>query len=175
VQKYRQYSFPAAVKSAFTRMFDFSGRSRRSEYWWFTLFTVFIAFAAGVIDVLFYRGPMLSFGYLVVSVIIFFPGVSVLTRRLHDTGRSGWLGAPYWAYALYDIAILLSPYVNMDIFETIIPSSDNALVAAIMMAAAFVVIIWMIIVFIMTVSDSQSKPNRYGPSPKYGVIEDTFS
>jgi len=155
-------------------MFDFSGRSRRSEYWWFVLFTVIIALAAGMIDVLFYRAPMLLFGYIVVSVIIFFPSVSVLTRRLHDTGRSGWLGAPYWAYSIYDIAILLSPFVNVDIFETITPSSYNALVSAVIIAAAFIMFIWMFIVFIMTLSDSQAKTNRYGPSPKYGVIEDTF-
>ncbi len=31
--------------------------------------------------------------YVVITLFLFLPGVSVMVRRLHDTGRSGWW---YW-------------------------------------------------------------------------------
>lgn len=79
----------------------FSGRARRSEYWYFALFNVIFAVAAILLDRAFgtnfsfetAAGPIDAFyGYVYVLYIlfIFLPGLAVLVRRLHDVGKSGW-------------------------------------------------------------------------------------
>jgi uncharacterized membrane protein YhaH (DUF805 family) len=72
--------------SALKKYADFSGRSRRSEYWYFALFNFLFAIGAVLIDGLIGM-PILYFIYILGTLI---PGLAVLVRRLHDTNRSGW-------------------------------------------------------------------------------------
>jgi len=65
---------------------DFSGRSTRKEYWMFILYYVIASFAVNVIDY-FFGIEFLSF---IFAIFILIPSISVATRRLHDTSRSGW-------------------------------------------------------------------------------------
>ena len=71
------------------------GRAARSEYWWFTLFSILVQIAAQIVAGIFASmgdGPALL-GMLIMLVVILgliAPGISVLVRRLHDTDRSGW-------------------------------------------------------------------------------------
>ena len=74
-------SFMEAVKLAFAHYADFKGRSRRSEYWWFTLFNVVVS---GVISVII---PDFSWIW---TLVVFLPSLSIVVRRLHDVGKSGW-------------------------------------------------------------------------------------
>ncbi|MEU6092645.1 DUF805 domain-containing protein [Streptomyces sp. NPDC047085] len=64
----------------------FSGRARRSEYWYFLLFYV-ILYA-----VFFGVGLAIKVPALVAIVVVglLLPHWGVSVRRLHDTGRSGW-------------------------------------------------------------------------------------
>jgi uncharacterized membrane protein YhaH (DUF805 family) len=85
-------SFGDAVRSVLTQYAVFSGRSRRSEYWYFTLFDLIIlavAFALGATG-----NEMLTYVALALYVVnvlgLLVPGIAVTVRRLHDTGRSGW-------------------------------------------------------------------------------------
>lgn len=70
---------------------QFSGRARRKEYWFFTLFNALIAIVLRVVDLATIKseGP---YGILVSIYVLamFIPGLAVTVRRLHDTGRSGW-------------------------------------------------------------------------------------
>ena len=78
---------------------QFDGRSRRTEYWMFALinFLVIIALAiVGGLGVAFMDhgsgiGAVLfvPLGLYVLATII--PGIAVGVRRLHDSGKSGWL------------------------------------------------------------------------------------
>lgn len=68
-------SFMDAIKTCFSKYFDFSGRARRSEYWWFYLFVFVLSLIPFV-------------NLLTLATII--PTISAATRRLHDTDRSGW-------------------------------------------------------------------------------------
>ena len=85
-------SFNEAVGTCFRKYFDFTGRARGSEYWYFLLFAVVVSIATTILDInlLGYdwvdNGPI----YLISSVVLFIPQISAATRRLHDTGRSGW-------------------------------------------------------------------------------------
>jgi uncharacterized membrane protein YhaH (DUF805 family) len=66
---------------------DFSGRSRRMEYWMFLLINFLISCAIVAIEYFAGFGNTIGFIYSIAMVI---PGLAVGVRRLHDTGRSGW-------------------------------------------------------------------------------------
>ena len=78
----------------------FSGRASRSEYWWSYLGMAVIAMVLQIVAIVgaFALGSLneglgLLFG-LVVFVGLFalvIPSLSVSVRRLHDTGKSGWM------------------------------------------------------------------------------------
>lgn len=74
-------TFQESVKVCFTKYADFSGRATRSEYWWFSLFIVFVSIVASFIGSI--VSGLFSLAFLV-------PAIAVATRRLHDTNRSGW-------------------------------------------------------------------------------------
>lgn len=70
----------------------FRGRARRKEYWMFTLFNTLISFAVGLVDgilsvITSTDQSILSAIYLLAVLI---PSIAATTRRLHDTGRTGW-------------------------------------------------------------------------------------
>ena len=89
----------------YRRYADFSGRSRRKEYWMFALFQFIVAIVlyavlfagfptvdeygqmAGAPGPLFYVGGILLFIFWLGS---FIPSLAVLVRRLHDQDKSGW-------------------------------------------------------------------------------------
>ena len=71
---------------------DFKGRSRRKEYWMFTLFNFIFAIITMVIDnVIGTANLETGYGivYITYSILIFIPGIAVAVRRLHDVGKSG--------------------------------------------------------------------------------------
>lgn len=73
----------------------FSGRARRKEYWMFILFNIIFGILASLLDNK--LGTELGdFGYgliyIIYSLAVFIPGLAVMVRRLHDTGRGGiWI------------------------------------------------------------------------------------
>ncbi len=75
---------------------DFSGRARRSEYWYWTL-AVFVAVLGLEIVGLVLAAIAKPLGIIVLlalvvgSLALIVPGLAVSVRRLHDTGKSGWL------------------------------------------------------------------------------------
>jgi uncharacterized membrane protein YhaH (DUF805 family) len=92
-------SLGQAVSSVFSKYATFSGRARRSEYWYWILFLVVVSvIAAGLDNVLKLQISNLPYGwiYLVVSLALVIPTIAVTFRRLHDTDRSGW----WWALTL---------------------------------------------------------------------------
>ena len=77
----------------------FTGRARRSEYWYFALFNIIFGVVAMLIDNA--MGTTFNFGYgitipygylyLLYTLFVFIPGLAVTIRRLHDVGKSGWM------------------------------------------------------------------------------------
>lgn len=87
----RQVSFTEAIKMALQQNYcNFSGRSSRSEYWWYMLFYFIVSFIVSFIgnatgsQVLNY---WLSF---FVGLALFLPSLGLCVRRLHDINKSGW-------------------------------------------------------------------------------------
>jgi uncharacterized membrane protein YhaH (DUF805 family) len=78
---------------ALKKYFDFSGRSRRREFWLFYLFFLIINIVLVIIEqALGMRSSVSGIGFLstVYSLLLLIPSISVTVRRLHDTGRTGW-------------------------------------------------------------------------------------
>lgn len=73
--------FLDAIKLFFTNYVNFSGRSRRSEYWYATLFNIIVS------TLLTSMLPDIAGLW---SLAILIPGIALCVRRLHDIGKSGW-------------------------------------------------------------------------------------
>jgi len=71
---------------------DFSGRSRRTELWMFSLVNLVIcmvlAFIEGTLGI--FRGQSLSVLSTLYSMFVLIPSLAVSARRLHDIGRTAW-------------------------------------------------------------------------------------
>ncbi|MEJ0025750.1 MAG: DUF805 domain-containing protein [Rhizomicrobium sp.] len=67
--------------------FDFNGRARRAEFWWFMLVYIIIDVVLAVIQNILGVGTVLT-GLLALALLL--PSLGVGVRRLHDIGRSGW-------------------------------------------------------------------------------------
>ena len=90
---------------------SFEGRATRAEYWYFYLFFILVLIGGAIVGGI--LGAVLSGGdedvavglvaivYGIIALGFVCPAISVLVRRLHDTGRSGWW---YW--------IALIPYIG---------------------------------------------------------------
>jgi uncharacterized membrane protein YhaH (DUF805 family) len=85
-------SFTDSLKSVFSQYVGFSGRARRSEYWWFALFAILVNVVARVLDSVLFDTSTASTGIfgIIVGLALFLPGLAVAVRRLHDTDRTGW-------------------------------------------------------------------------------------
>ena len=85
-------SLNEAVGTCFRKYFDFSGRARGSEYWYFVLFSFILNIVATVLDTNFLGNTWEDSGpiYMITSVALFIPSISAAARRLHDSGKSGW-------------------------------------------------------------------------------------
>ena len=70
-----------AIRLFFANFTNFSGRSRRSEYWNAALFVYIVNVIIGMIL------PDLAG---IVTLVFFLPQLSLAVRRLHDVGKSGW-------------------------------------------------------------------------------------
>lgn len=78
------------------RYAEFSGRSRRREYWMYLVINLaiyFVLYVAGL--VMFFSGQRIMgvalfaiYGLYALATLI--PSLAVAVRRLHDIGKSGW-------------------------------------------------------------------------------------
>lgn len=141
------------------RYAEFSGRSRRKEYWMFVLFTSLVMavclalmFAGGFSAVMEAQsgaigeepGPLFWLGAGLVGLFvlgIFIPSIAVAVRRFHDRDMSGW-------WYLGFIVLGAIPYVG---------------------------IIATIASFVITVLPGTPGPNRFGPDPKDPASADVFA
>ena len=110
--------FVEAIKTCFSKAFTFTGRARRSEYWYWYLFSVIVSMPLSIILeiipedawILAIIVALVALGWNSFNMIA---TLAVTIRRLHDTGRSGWwyggsvIGAFVWAmFAVVGIVAL---------------------------------------------------------------------
>ena len=85
-------NFGTSISTCMGKYATFSGRASRSEYWWFYLFTVLLSWGATIVgSAMFpYGDPTGDILTLIITLIFLIPIIAAASRRLHDTGRSGW-------------------------------------------------------------------------------------
>ncbi len=103
----KKYNLFSAYGEMFKKMFDFSSRTSRSAYWYAYLMNMIISvlFTILLFGVVSYAGTspevtsaenilasgavqITLFFILVYSIVLLIPQISLIVRRLHDTGRS---------------------------------------------------------------------------------------
>jgi uncharacterized membrane protein YhaH (DUF805 family) len=117
---------------------EFAGRSRRKEYWMFTLFNalallVLVAIGGAGIAMSEEKGGALFFPYLIYALAVFVPALAVTVRRLHDIGKSGWLLLLFLVLSIIPIVGLIST----------------------------------VIMIVFLCQDGDPNVNQYGPNPKF--------
>jgi uncharacterized membrane protein YhaH (DUF805 family) len=96
-------SFVEAVQSVFRQYASFSGRARRSEFWWFQLFGTLVS----VVGALLTASLHSSVPQLVIGLALLLPSLAVTARRLHDTSRSAWWLLIYLVPVIGAVTILV--------------------------------------------------------------------
>lgn len=172
-----------AVGQAYGRMFNFSGRARRAEYWWFYLWMILLfigAFSvlglygetlmaanpelvaalqdadrseAAMLELFRQYGLIGSVGYLLIFGI---PYLSLTIRRLHDTDRSGW--NIFMPMLVAIVSALVGGFAMAGA-----GSEQNAVLIAVLinvppLIASIVFLVWMC-------SAGTNGNNRFGPDP----------
>lgn len=83
-------TFGKSISTCFSKYAEFKGRASLPEYWWFVLFTTLMGWGTLLVG----QVAMGDNGGVAINAIfqlaVFLPSMAVLTRRLHDTNRSGW-------------------------------------------------------------------------------------
>lgn len=73
----------------FQKYADFDGRARRKEFWMFLLINMVIGLSIAVVETVI--GFTFGIIGMLYSLAVLIPSIAVGARRLHDTGRTGWL------------------------------------------------------------------------------------
>lgn len=144
------------IQKCFRLFIDGKGRARRAEYWWWILFTVVVSLVASVLDVVLFgfneytAQPNNQVFNLIVSLALLAPTVSVMSRRFHDVGLSGWLVA----------GVVAASFVGYFIVGMEMASGGSGILGNLIVLAVGVATI------VVTVMPSKPGPNQYGPNPK---------
>ena len=82
------------MKMPLQRYADFSGRSRRMEYWMFALGVMGASIVTSILDGVLGMSGMVGGVYGPLTLLVFLgtivPSIACLVRRLHDQDKSGW-------------------------------------------------------------------------------------
>ena len=163
------------------RYAEFSGRSRRTEFWaWHLFHFVVYVFVTGLSGAfmnttgsadLSSPGMILNLLYFVFWLATLVPTIAVTVRRLHDTDRSGawWFIAPFPPYPTAAFLIFA-----VGIGLAMAGASSSALVATGSLVAVASLIGWVtLLVFLF--QDGTRGPNRFGDDPKGPGVAEIFA
>ena len=84
----KSMDFGESIGTCLRKYFVFEGRASRSEFWYFILFSCICGFVIGIV-VSMSGGTQNVVTLLILPFMI--PMWAVGARRLHDTGKTGWL------------------------------------------------------------------------------------
>jgi uncharacterized membrane protein YhaH (DUF805 family) len=165
------------------RYADFSGRSRRMEFWMWQLgkflvscviWIVFFALAGTALmsgdprQLLAAGGAIMTVWFLAVvfGLAILVPDIAVAVRRLHDIDRTGWwLLAPLGPYLITIVAGMLAA-----------SSPDMVSAAGILVIVSMVAVLALaLVLLVFYFLEGTRGPNRFGPDPKGGTDAQVFA
>ena len=165
-----QLGFMEAVKLACGRLTDFSGRSRRSEFWWFILVFAVLAYVFSFVLGL-CRIPVLAL--TIVTELFSLLALAAVVRRLQDTGRSKWWAICAWVLdAIGSVYTATSPV--MEELQSVNPDPMAVLDLVknpVFLCLTGVTFILEVAIFIFCLLDGKPEANQYGESPKYIEVD----
>lgn len=159
--------FITAIKTCFSKYATFSGRARRSEFWFWYLFTIIVNLCLTWI-------PFAS----LLTLALILPSFAVVVRRLHDIGRSGWWILLSIVPSIITMGILIallgSAFVSIaiggsydyDAEELANSLGANAGLLIMYLLSLIATLICSIAFLIMLCQDSKAGENKYGINPK---------
>ncbi len=154
IKEPQSLSFSEALNNVTSKITQFHGRSRRSEYWW----AMVVVYLANII--------LTPFG----GFFVYIATLPLTFRRLHDTGRSGWwwgicaiLQLAFFLSLIYDWAMVVMNADNMRSYE------GNLIFTFMAKYSVWFLIIavYKIVLLVFMCIDSEQYENKYGKSPKY--------
>jgi len=152
----------ASISTCYRKIFTYSGRASRSEFWWFflALFVIssviqtFVSSQPGQLNIKFSLnfniGTETSWLENLFTIVFLPPFIAVLVRRLHDVSRSGYQAL----IGLAVLAALLGGTIYLSIYKVQIAPFIIGI------STAF----WFIYLIVVLATKSHPK-NRYGPPP----------
>lgn len=175
------------------RYADFSGRSRRMEFWMWQVGKFLLGMVMWVVMLVIFGAAFATVGpnndpaniaalgggllivmllFMIVGLGILIPDLAVSVRRLHDTNRTGWwILAPFGSYVLTFV-------IAGGAMAALGGSPD----AGSGMAVAGVALICMVVTLALCITllvfyflEGTPGPNKYGPDPKGRSAAETFS
>lgn len=167
---------------------NFHGRARRREYWMFALFSLICVYAVWLLGMVIsgdygliknipvtytdnsavmqnvmeiWKHQVAHYWYYsVLGFVFFLPGLAVTVRRLHDTGRSGWLLGLFWL-----IYAMLIGFAFSSIW--LLQSTGGILAWFLCGFGMYLRMMVFLIAFIVWLClPGDRGANRYGPDPK---------
>ena len=149
--------FRAAILSVFQNGLNFRGRACRAEYWYFVLFNWAMTTGTNILSGHSQAGKSgLNFDQTLTAydIIVIVPFFAVATRRLHDTGRSGW-----WQLLDLPVYLAITGFVIHSLQQ---PQNAIGPVLGLLIASAILGQFAMIFLFSLP---GEQKSNAYGPNP----------
>jgi len=80
--------FVASYKAAMMRYNDFSGRTSVGGFWRFVAVNILLFLVFGILGAV---SSLFLIAFMVYWFAVIIPSIAIAVRRLHDTGRSGWM------------------------------------------------------------------------------------
>lgn len=147
----------------FKKYASFSGRAPRAEYWWFYLATMVVQIPLRMMDKLTNGGTPFSSLFTLATLL---PWLGVTTRRLHDTGRSGWWLLGFAIALVGGVALMTLAIVRDD--RTAADFTVMILFILLLLGMGVTFLVFMVL-------PGTPGPNRYGSDP-YGPdqLEEVF-
>lgn len=170
-----QIGFLDATKQAIQKCVTFTGRARRSEFWWATL-------GLCIIHLLLSWIPIVS---TLMTLFITLISLSLSFRRLHDTNHSGWLAIANFACGFVGVGIIFIGAIVGDLSFADLSEgeeylAENLSTALMGVSAIYIIIggllvlasgILQLVILVFCCIDSDIQANKYGESPKYYLEE----
>ena len=160
-----------AVRTCLWKYARFSGRARRSEYWWFALFVVVVAFALSFVDAALFGGGTATVdasprqpitGIFQLATLL--PMLAAGWRRMHDSGRPGWY---VLAPLLFTFAFMFFMLIGVTGVAAL--GLDEAAFGMLGMGLLIAAILCQIVLTVLMIwwltRPSEPGDNRYGPNP----------
>lgn len=147
-----QLGFSEAINASTSKIFQFTGRSRRSEFWWTMLLVCIISILLT---------PLVGFFVDLATIPLTF-------RRLHDIGKSGWWYGCYITLKVTFLAsVIIDVIMSMINADYLVDYQDQLSYTMLLKYGIWlgIIIIYQIILLILFCIDSEIEENKYGNSP----------